>query len=91
MLANTFWKRWIGEYLPTLQQRQKWRKRKRNVQVKDLVLMVDGGCPRGQWPLAVVEEVFPDDEGTVRQVVVRTRNGKFRRDVRKLCVLEEAA
>ena len=90
VLANTFWKRWIGEYLPTLQLRQKWRKGARNIQVKDLVLMVDSGCPRGGWPIAIVEEVFPDERGSVRQVVVRTRNGKFRRDVRKLCMLEEA-
>jgi hypothetical protein len=89
VLANSFWKRWIGEYLPTLQQRQKWRKGARNVQVKDLVLLVDSGCPRGRWPMAIVEEIFPDERGTVRQVMVRTSSGKFRRDVRKLCMLEE--
>ena len=89
VLANSFWKRWISEYLPTLQLRQKWRKQARNVQVKDLVLLVDSGCPRGQWPMAIVEEVFPDEHGTVRQVIIRTRSGKFRRDVRKLCMLEE--
>jgi hypothetical protein len=48
VLANSFWKRWISEYLPTLQLRQKWRKQARNVQVKDLVLLVDSGCSRGQ-------------------------------------------
>ena len=77
--------------LPTLQQRQKWRKRVlRNVQVKDLVVLVDSGCPRGRWPMAIVEEVLPDEHGTVRQVIARTRSGKFKRDVRNLCMLEEA-
>jgi hypothetical protein len=39
--------------------------------------------------MAIVEEVFPDEHGAVRQVIIRTRSGKFRRDVRKLCMLEE--
>ena len=54
------------------------------------MLLVDSGCPCRRWPMAIVEEVFPDERGSVRQVVVRTRNGKFRRDVFKLCMLEEA-
>ena len=70
MLANSFWKCWVSEYLPTLQLRQKWRKGARNVEVS-------------------VEKVFPDEHGTVRQVIVRTNNGKFKRDIRKLCTLEE--
>ena len=30
-LASVFWKRWIREYLPLLQQRQKWITRERNL------------------------------------------------------------
>ena len=89
VLANSFWKRWISEYLPMLQLRQKGRKEVRNVKVNDLVLLVDSGCPRGRWPIAIVAEVLPDEHGTVRQVIVRTNNGKFKRDIRKLCMLEE--
>ena len=65
LLTNTFWKCWLREYLPTLQFRQKWQRPKRNLTTRDLVLLVDKGCPRGQWPLAVVEEVFPDKYGTI--------------------------
>ena len=36
----------------------------------------------------LVEEVFPDTEGTVRRVTVRTANGTYQRDVRKICLLE---
>jgi hypothetical protein len=38
--------------------------------------------------MAVVEEVYPDEKGIVRHVTVRTTNGKFKRDVRQLCLLE---
>ena len=88
-IADMFWARWIKEYIPTLQERQKWLYPKRNLAVGDLVLIVDEGSPRGRWPLGLVEEVFPDSKGNVRQVVVRTASAKrFRRDVRKLCLLE---
>ena len=52
--------------------------------------MVDEKLPRGQWPMAIVEEVFPDKHGNVRQATVRTRHATFRRDVRQLCILEGA-
>lgn len=87
-LANTFWKRWIKEYLPALQERQKWTVTQRNLKQGDLVLMVDERRSRGQWPLAIVEETFPDRHGSVRQVSVRTATSRFVRDVRKLCLLE---
>jgi predicted KAP-like P-loop ATPase len=40
-LANCFWTRWMKEYLPMLQERQKWIRERRNLEVNDLVLVVD--------------------------------------------------
>ena len=53
------------------------------------MLLAKKNLSRGQWPKGLVEETFPDSEGMVRQVVVRTADGAYRRDVRKLCLLEE--
>ena len=89
-LADVFWKRWIREYLPALQLKQKWLRPRPNLAVGDLVLVVDETSPRGHWPKAVVQEVFPDKHGIVRQVLVRTASSVLRRDVRKLCLLEGA-
>ena len=41
LLANEFWQRWTREYLPTLQERQKWLQPKPNFKVGDLVLLAD--------------------------------------------------
>lgn len=71
-LANLFWKRWIKEYLPTLQERKKWNEPKENLKVGDVVLLMDKNFPRGQWPLARVLEVFTSDDGLVRSAVVKT-------------------
>ena len=87
-LANVFWKRWLKEYLPILQERQKWLCPKRNVQVGDLVLIVPENISRGQWPKGLIEEIVPDKYGHVRQVTVRTATSRIRRDVRKICLLE---
>ena len=40
-LANVFWLRWKREYLPLLQQRQKWLRPRRNLSVGDCVIIVD--------------------------------------------------
>ena len=89
-LADVFWKRWIRKYLPALQLKQKWLCPRPSLAVGDLVLVVDEASPRGHWPKAVEQEVFPDKHGIVRQVLVRTASSVVRRDVRKLCLLEGA-
>jgi hypothetical protein len=70
----------------------KWLTVKRNLQPKDLVLLLDERLCREQWPLGIVEEVYPDKNGRVRlyeyEVLVRTSKSKFKRDIRKLCLLE---
>jgi len=90
-LADIFWKRWTREYLPTLQVTQKWLRPRPNLSVGDLVLVIGENSPCGRWPKRVVQEVFPDRNGNVRQVTVRTTTSVLRRDVRKLCLLEGAS
>ena len=87
--ADSFWKRWMKEYLPTLQERQKWLDQKPNLKKGDLVLVADQNTPRGKWPKALVEQTFPLSDGVVRRVQLKTAEGSLQRDVRKLCVLEE--
>jgi hypothetical protein len=60
-LADLFWRRWTKEYLPLLQQRQKWVCPKRNVQVGDVVLVVDDTQPRNSWPLGKVLETMKEE------------------------------
>ena len=88
-LANLFWKRWIREYLPSLQQRQKWNRPQRNVAVDDIVLVLDNNKPRNSWPLARVLEVHTSrNDGLVRSMKLRTSTGEFVRPVNKIVMLE---
>jgi len=87
-LADYFWRRWVREYLPILQLRQKWLEPKPNLQVNDIVLIMDENSPRRAWPLARIIRVFTGRDGLVRSAQVKTRWSVLTRPVHKLCVLE---
>jgi len=88
-LADVFWKRWLSQYLPSLQERQKWIKPRRDFAVGDLVLIVDERVHRGQWPLGRVLEVHPGRDGFIRSVKVATKSSVLSRPISKLCFLEQ--
>ena len=74
-LCNLFWRRWTRDYLPSLQERQKWNKPQRNLAVNDIVLLLDENTPRSIWPLGRVIEVYSNrGDGLVRSAKVKTRS-----------------
>ena len=90
-LADVFWRRWIREYLPSLQARQKWIQEHRNLQPNDIVLIVDDTAPRSSWPLGrVVEVYYNTGDGLVRSAKVKTRSSTLVRPTTKIVLLEEA-
>lgn len=89
-LADLFWTRWINEYLPILQQRQKWLKAKENLAIGDLVIVADDNSPRYRWPLGLITAVYPGKDNLVRTVQVKTRSRLLERPITKICLLEGA-
>ena len=88
-LADVFWSRWMKQYLPLLQSRQKWLKRERNVKEGDLVLIVENG-PRNSWNLGRVLDVQMDRHNIVRVVKIKTVSSILTRPITKLCLLLES-
>lgn len=82
-----FAKRWKNEYLSMLQHRPKWMRQTENVEVGEMVLVRDDNYPPGQWQLGRILEVFPDSDGLVRSVKVRTQTYEFMRPIHKISVL----
>ena len=87
-IANDFFSRFVSEYIPELQLRQKWCDVKNNLRVNDVVLVADQDLPRGQWPLGLVEEIELSSDGLVRAANVRVKDSLKRRPVNKLVLLE---
>ncbi len=80
----------MKEYLPLLQEREKWNKVKNSLKRGDIVAIMDSTAPRGSWPLGRVLETFPDKKGLVRSVRLQTKTSVIDRPVAKLCFLHES-
>ena len=76
-LIEIFWKRWMKQYLPSLQVRRKWNTQQENIKTGDIVL-VEECTPRGQWPLGIIVATYPDRRGVVRIVDVKMRKSVYR-------------
>jgi len=87
-LANCYWKRWLREYLPSLQSRPKWTAIRRNLKVGDLVMIADDSTQRCKWPLARVTQVNRGADGYVRSAEVRTSKSRLTRPIVKIYLLE---
>ena len=88
-LSDVFWKRWKNEYMPELTKRSKWTDRNINFKVDELALLQDENLRRGKWPLARVTKVTKGDDGAVRVVEIRTKDGTYIRPAAKLLRLED--
>ncbi|XP_031425672.1 uncharacterized protein LOC116220857 [Clupea harengus] len=88
-IAELFWKRWLLEYLPLLQERQKWSRTRRNFVPGDIVLIADSNALRSSWLLGRVLEAKPDARGHVRVVKLQTKTSVLERPVSKICLLLE--
>lgn len=88
--ADTLWRRWLKEYMPTLHCRNKWLEESKPLAPGDLVFIVDG-YNRNGWIRGQVESVIAGKDNRIRQALVRTANGMYRRPVTKLAVIEIAS
>ena len=63
-------------------------KKYRNLDIGEVVLIECDNLKRLDWPLALVIEVLPDKDGTVRLAKVKTQNRILLRPVQRLYPLE---
>ncbi|XP_038053740.1 uncharacterized protein LOC119726178 [Patiria miniata] len=91
VLADHFWSGFVKSYLPTLQERQKWRTDRPNLTTNDVVMIVDPALSRAQWPIGRVAETFPGSDGRVRTASVSVRGKTYTRPVARLIRLPEVS
>ena len=85
---NWIWRRWLQEYVPQLQRRQKWfSDSNSSLSVGSLVWIVDSSSPKGHYPLARVTKLNIGDDGIPRSAVLKTSKGPLVRPFVKLVPL----
>ena len=77
----------MRNFVPSLQVRNKWWKKRENVSDGDIVLLIDPNISRGKWQLGKVIEVFPGTDNRIRSVRVKTITGVYDRPITKLTLL----
>ncbi|XP_043865752.1 uncharacterized protein LOC122757509 [Drosophila mojavensis] len=86
-IKRRFWNDWSRDYLLSLQQKSKWTKERQNVQVGAVVLVGEDNAPPQQWMLGVVTEAIVGGDGRVRVIVVKTKNGTYKRAIHRVAPL----
>ena len=80
-VVEDFWEKWVQLYAPTLIVRRKWHVNTRNLRPGDVVIVADKNVLRGgDYRLGLVKEVFPDEDGKVRRVLVQYKNFRVGKD-----------
>ncbi|XP_058826809.1 uncharacterized protein LOC131686831 [Topomyia yanbarensis] len=85
--VRRIWKQWQSEYLSGLQPRTQWTQQRDNISVGTMVLVKEENLPPLKWKFGRILQVFTADDGNIRVVTVRTKDGEFRRGISKICVL----
>ena len=89
-IVDAFWKKWSRDVLPQLVPRRKWNTVSRNVKVDDYVVVADLNAMRGKREVGKVVQIFPGDNGYVRNVLVKTNRGNYTRAISKIAVIYPA-
>ena len=77
--TNAVWERWLKEFVPELNVKQKWLRNGRAIIVGDVVLYMEQGMPRNQWPLGCVTAVHPGLDGVVRVLDIKMQGKSYKR------------
>ena len=83
-----FWNKWFAQVFPHLVPSYRWKKRYRNVQVGDVVLVQDASLLSCLYKLAVVKEVKTGVDGHVRTVRLVYKNVSASKDLKNCKFME---
>ncbi|XDV33330.1 hypothetical protein PO909_003765 [Leuciscus waleckii] len=87
VLSDNFWTRFIRNYLPGLQTRQKWQSSPPDLTEKMVVMVVDPQMPRALWPAGHVIKTHRSPDGHVRSADVEIKGQVYTRPVARMVIL----
>ena len=84
---DSFWRRLLKEYAPTLIRRTKWMQPEEPLEKDDLVWILGDFTSRGIWPLGQVLEVLTGSDDIARSCKLKTPLGVLTRPAVKLALV----
>jgi len=85
--VQSFWKRWMPEYILRMQNRPKWKMERPDIETGAMVIIKEDGLSPAHWKLGRVMEVYPGKDSHVRSAKMRVIGGEMVRPITKLCKL----
>ena len=70
-----------------LQRYSKWKRPTENLQVGDIIVLKEDNLITTQWPLARIVKTSTGNDGLVRVVTLKTKDGTYTRPVTKVALL----
>ena len=84
--VHEFWNCWMKYFAPNLLPRNKWFKKRENLQEGDLVLVIEP-TRRRTWKMGLVIQTYPGQDGLTRKARIKTATSVFDRPIHKLCLI----
>ncbi|XP_075163311.1 uncharacterized protein LOC142235943 [Haematobia irritans] len=82
-----FWRRWSKEYITLMQERMKWNKATKNIEIGTLAIISEDNIAPYNWLLGRVIEIHSGTDGLVRVATLQTKSGLLKRSIHRLCPL----
>ena len=74
-------------FAPNVLPRNKWFRARDIIQTGDLVLELDPKHKRCEWKMVRIVGTYPGNDGLVRKVRIKKRDGEYDRPIHKLCLI----
>ncbi|XP_053597521.1 uncharacterized protein LOC128668468 [Microplitis demolitor] len=86
-LKQHFWERWHKEYLNNVISSHHRSGNDSQLKVGMLVMILEDNLPPLAWSIGRITAIHPGEDGIVRVVTLKTKNGEYKRCTKKLCPL----
>ncbi len=86
-LNADLWRSWSSSYLSSCATRAKWLRPGNAFHTGDIVLVKDESLKSRNWPLALISQLHPGDDGVPRVATLRCRGRTYTRPTNRLVPL----
>ena len=83
-LSQDLWIAWKTRYIQSLYSRTKWKLQTQDYSIGDIVYLKVETLHHQSWPLAIITQVYPGDDGRVRAVDIKCRGKPYKRSTHHL-------